>query len=244
MWQIARRLILIIIAIGLLLGMACPLLAQVEGDDDKSSASQIVLCRKLTNREKDLFVNLSREDKISAIKNDILPREQRLVAVRALLAIGEGKHATEILKYLNFNELKTCEELIGYFKQLKSKHASVKEGLEEVYKLSLNEEQVFENAAIRVYNEVFCPQEELKPEDKKQLLDFFKASQATEYSKMLQILIGTMDKEDKEELIKKILREVGRHDLIDNKELNFVGKMVEQENITCKNLRELFKQLK
>src|SRR3990167_5553720 len=59
-----------------------------------------VLGRKLTNAEKSLYTDATEDD----IKNGLLHKEQRLVIVRALVSIGEGDDARNVLRLMTISE--------------------------------------------------------------------------------------------------------------------------------------------
>ena len=239
---LTKQLILIGLSV-LLLCTGLPVIAQDEDNDDKKdSPSMIVLGRKLTKREKDAYLNLERDQKVEALKNDILPREQQLVIVRALLAVGEAEDSKKILEYVYLSEAKTYENLFREFKALKDKHGSVLTGLESTQKYRLSEEEMFKNAANKAYEEVFCTSaDSLTTEEQNQLYEFLKQSGASEHGDIVTVLAKSMTEDDKKNLVNKVLEEIDREDLKSNE--GFVAKMVAQ-TFTCKTLRKLFEQLR
>ena len=62
--------------------------------EHKQSPAYIVLGRKLTDNEKEVYKGLT----VRELKDQLLYKEQRLVVVRALLAVGEGSNSKEILE--------------------------------------------------------------------------------------------------------------------------------------------------
>lgn len=201
----------------------------------KDSAAYEVLGRNLTQAEEDLYGDLTSEE----IKNELLHREQRLVVVRALLAVGEAKIVKEILEIMPLSELRTFKELVSYFKDLQEKYGSVIEGIrtEVVYNIK-DDEEAFKKAAIRAYETVFC----IKPQDQDvpQVINFLKQKEAFTYSQMVKSYMNTLTPEDKKEMLFSILDKVGRPDLKNNKV--FVEKMLAQE-FNCENLEKLLQQL-
>lgn len=233
-----KRIIFLILAVMFLAGnWIC--FAQ---EEEKTTASQEVLGRKLTTKEQNLYLNLSREEKIEAFKNDILPREQNLVAVRALISVGESGNATEILNYLHFTETKTYTQLMDRFVKLKEKYGSVKKGLEAENKFKLSEEDIFKDTALKAYKTVFGTDEkDLTNEEKTQLFNFLRSKEAPTYTKMIEALVKSLTEQDKKSILFGLLTEIGRHDLKENEE--FQKKILEQE-FTHENLKKLLEPLK
>ena len=232
-------LMICLLSFGLNFGLSA---SYAEAENPTETASYVVLGRKLTDKESVLYENLNRDQKIQAIKNDILSREQSLVAVRALLAVGEADNTNLVLSYLHFSEVATFNQLVDEFNGLKEKYGSVKKGLEVENKYKLSDQEIFEQTSLKAYETVFCiAGKDLDTEKKQQLLSYFKAHEITQYTEMIQSLVGSMDNSDKENLLFRVLGEIGREDLRENEE--FVNKMLEQ-NFTCENLRALLEKLR
>lgn len=211
-------------------------------EEEKTSASQQVLGRKLTKKEQDLYLNLNKEEKIEAFKNDILPREQNLVVVRALISLGESGNATEIINYLHFTETKTYSELFDSFTKLKEKYGSVRKGLEAENKFKLSEEDIFKDTALKAYKTVFGTDEEkLTTDEKNQLFTFLKSKEAPTYTKMIEVLVKSMNEQDKKSILFSLLSEIGRPDLKENEE--FTKKILEQD-FTHESLKKLLEPLR
>lgn len=211
-------------------------------ENSTETASYIVLGRKLTDKEGVLYKNLNEEEKVQAIKNDILSREQNLVAVRSLLAVGEADNINLVISYLHFSDTTTFNDLVGEFTGLKEKYGSVKKGLEIENKYRLSDEEIFEQTSLKAYETVFCVSDkDLESDKKRQLFSYFKARGITKYTEMIQSLMSSMDSNDKKNLLFKVLGEIGRDDL--RKDEKFINKMLEQD-FTCENLRILFEKLK
>ncbi len=191
-----------------------------------------VLGRKLTNAEKSLYADATEDD----IKNGLLHKEQRLVIVRALVAIGEGDDARNVLRLMTVSELKTYRELVQYFKVLKEDFGSVVVGLLE--QSNKDPETAFKNAASFAYEGVYGVGKE--QQDIQSILNYFKSHQVSKYSEMVNLLVDSMTQEDRKKLLIKALNAVGRIDLIDNE--NFVKKIVEQK-FTYEKLLKLLKQI-
>ena len=191
-----------------------------------------VLGRKLTKAERSLYADATKDD----IKNGLLHKEQRLVIVRALVAIGEGDDARNVLRLMTISELKTYRELVQYFKGLKENSGSVVVGLLE--QSNKDPETAFRNAASFAYEGVYGVGKE--QQDIQSILNYFRSHQVSKYSEMVNLLVDSMTQEDRKKLLTKALNAVGRIDLIDNE--NFVKKIVEQK-FTYEKLLKLLKQI-
>ena len=209
-------------------------------DDDylarkRQNPAYEVLGRKLTRVEQEAHGNLSKND----LKNSILHREQRLVAVRALIAVGASKDIKEIIDVLPLTKLRTYVELLTYFNHLKEKYGSVLGGIKAEYVYSIvDDEQAFKQAAIKAYETTFgVPKEQQSVED---IVNFLKAKEAFTYSRMVAELVATMEYEDKQRMLFKALDEIGRSDLKNNNK--FVNKLLEQD-FTHESLKKLLEQI-
>ena len=244
-----KTMIFLVLAAIFLVGqfMNCPYektwnLISFAEEEEKANASHEVLGRKLTTKEQNLYLNLTREDKVDAFKNDILPREQNLVVVRALIAVGESGNATEILNYLHFTETKTYSKILDDFTKLKEKYGSVRKGLEAENKFKLSEEDIFKDTALKAYKTVFgTDEEDLTSEEKTQLFNFLRSKEALAYTKMIEALVKSLTEQDKKSILFGLLSEIGRPDLKENQE--FQKKILEQE-FTHENLKKLLEPLK
>lgn len=191
-----------------------------------------VLGRKLTSAEKSIYSDATKED----IKNGLLHKEQRLVIVRALVAIGEGDDARNVLRLMTISELKTFRELVKYFKDLKESSGSVVVALLE--QSNKDPETAFRNAASFAYEEVYGVGKE--QQDIQSIINYFKSQEVSKYSEMVRVLVDSMTLEDRKKLLTKALNAVGRADLIDNEK--FVKKIIEQK-FTYEKLLKLLKQI-
>lgn len=203
-------------------------------EEDKDHAYE-VLGRGLTKREKEAHGQLSEE----ALKRNILPREQKLVLVRALLAVGAGEHAREILNIFPLSELKTFRELVNYFTELKEKHGRVDIGIKTEFVYNIKDsEQAFKNAARVAYYEVFGIEE--GEQDLGKITNYLESKGAYTYSKMIKAFLDSMTPEVKEKLLFKALDDLGLSHLKENQ--NFVEKILGQK-FTYQNLIKLLKQI-
>lgn len=204
----------------------------------KSPAYQVI-GRELTKKELEAYgKNLSKED----IETQFLPRESKLVIIRAAITIGEAKNASLIVQKINFTDLKTYEYLVAYFTDLKEKYGSVLKGLVTEQELKLDEKQIFEETAATAYKTTFgIEAENLSEEEKQKLYSFLKGNDATTLTKMIEVLMKSMTEDDKKEILFDLLDEVGRSDL--KKNIEFVSKIIKQD-FTYQNLRELLQELK
>lgn len=202
---------------------------------EKQSAAYIVLGRELTKAEKDLYGGLT----VAEIKSELLHREQRLVVVRALLAVGEGESIKEVLEILPLSKLQTFADLLTEFKEYMEKYGSVLSGIktELVYNIKDNE-QAFKQAASKAYLVVFgTPKEK---QNIQEITSFLQENNALTYSKMIAALMESMTPEIKKDMLFKTLDEIGRADLKNNKD--FVEKILAQK-FTYENLKKLLGQI-
>lgn len=202
---------------------------------EKHSAAYVVLGRELTKAEKQLYDGLT----VAEIKSELLHREQRLVIVRALLAVGEGESVKDVLEILPLSKLQTFADLLTEFKEYMEKYGSVLSGIktELVYNIKDNE-QAFKQAASKAYQIVFGT-----PKDKQniqEITSFLQENNALTYSKMIAALMESMTPEIKKDMLFKILDEIERADLKNNKD--FVEKILAQK-FTHENLKKLLDQI-
>lgn len=201
----------------------------------KQNPAYEILGRELSRKEQELYSNLSKEE----LKNSILHREQRLVAVRALVAIGASEDIREIIDILPLTKLRTYVELLTYFSHLQEKHGSVLDGIKAEYVYNIvDDEQAFRQAASKAYKTTFgIPKEKQSIED---VVNFLKAKEAFTYSRMVAELVATMEEADKQRMLFKALDEIGRPDLKNNEK--FVRKILEQD-FTHESLKTLLEQI-
>lgn len=200
----------------------------------KQSSAYETLGRKLTEKEKKLYQDSSPEE----LKSQLLYKEQKLVIVRSLLAVGEGESIKDVLKILPQTKPQTYTELVSYFGTLQDKYGDVLTGLETTLVYKGDDEQAFANAASKAYEAAFgVPKEE---QDKEKIVSFLKANKVVTYSQMIEALISSMTDEDKKNLLFKVLDEVGRPDLKKNEK--FVGKILSQD-FTYENLKRLLREI-
>ena len=206
-------------------------------DKNKYSPSYLALGRELTKQEIASYGNdLTRGE----IEDTFLPREQKLVIVRAVVAAGSGQDVNRVLEVYQNSGLQSFKELVGYFKSLKEKYGSVKGGVEAEFVLNRKDnEEAFKEAATKAYFAVFGISED--QQDKEKIFAFLKSRKALEYSKMLEVFLGEMDSDTKRNILFLALDQSGRPDLKSNEK--FVTKLLEQE-FTYEALMELFKELK
>ena len=201
----------------------------------KQNPAYEVLGRELTRKEQDLYGNVNKEE----LKSSLLHREQRLVAVRALVAIGASEDIREIIDILPLTKLRTYVELLTYFSHLQEKYGSVLDGIKAEYVYNIvDDEQAFRQAAGKAYEITFgIPKEKQSIED---IVNFFKAKEAFTYSRMVAELVATMEEADKQRMLFKALDEIGRPDLKGNEK--FVRKILEQD-FTHESLKALLEQI-
>lgn len=169
-------------------------------------------------------------------------REQKLILVRALLAVGEGGVASELLDRIPQDKIKNFSEAVDFLEKLIQKYGSVTEGINSELVYNIQDDQVaFEKAAAKAYYTVYGINEEEQQQNKQAILDYLSAKSATTFSKMIEALIESMTPERKRELLERTLTEINREDLIKNK--NFVAKILEQQDVTYLNLKKLFENL-
>lgn len=194
-----------------------------------------VLGRKLTTQEKALYGTLDIEE----LKSQLLYKEETLVIVRALLVIGEGKDAKEILDILPNTKLKTFTELVNDFTNYREKYGSVLTGIQSEFVYNIkDDEQAFKNAATKAYESVFGIKKE--QQNIESILGFLKAKEALTYSKMVSALVETITQEDKKKMLFKALESIKRPDLKSNEK--FVSKILEQ-SFTYEALMKLLEQI-
>jgi len=209
---------------------------EATGEVQKVSAAYEVLGRALTDAEKDLYEGLDPKE----LKQELLPKEQRLVIARALLALGEGQNVEVVLKILPILKLETFSEFLNKFKLYKEEYGSVVDGLlfTLVYNIK-DDEQAFKHASARAYEEVFgIPKEK---QNTSEIINFLKENNALTYSKMIAALMETMTPEVKKRILFKILDEIDRKDLKLNEK--FVEKMLGQKFFTHESLKRLLEQV-
>ncbi len=206
----------------------------IELRKQEHSTAYNVLGRELTKNEKSLRYN---ELSGSELKSQVLYKEQRLVIVRALLALGEGNNSKEILEKWTDSKPKTFTELVTQFTEFKEKYGSVLEGVNFTFVYNIKDDkQAFEKAAAKAYETVFgVPME--KPND---IYNYLNQKEATTYSKMIQALLQAMSPQAKQDMLFRALDNVGRPDLKENKE--FVRKILSQQ-FTYENLKTLLADL-
>lgn len=208
---------------------------QTEQKAEKHSTAYLVLGRELTKQEKDLYADLGANE----LKDELLHKEQRLVVVRALLAVGEGDSIKEVLAILPISKLKTFTELVNDFTEYTEKYGSVLEGIQEEFVYNIkDDEQAFKAASAKAYETVFGV-----PKDKQntsEIISFLKENEALTYSRMLEALMNQMTPELKKQMLFNALDEIGRSDLKNNNV--FVEKILAQK-FTHKNLKKLLKEL-
>ncbi len=201
----------------------------------KHSLAFQILGRELTQREKENYGDLSKEE----LKN-ILAGEQRLAIVRALITVGAESTTKDVLAVYNISKLQTYNELVDYFTGLIEKYGSVKTGIESEYIYNIKDnEQAFKKAASKAYETVFGVPED--KQDKEQIYSFLTQSNTLTYSKMIQALMQTITPDIKKQMLFNALDQADRSDLKSNDK--FINKMLEQD-FTYENLMELFKELK
>ncbi len=201
--------------------------------ENEDTPAYRVLGRSLTDTEEKNYGNLDEE----GIKNQILFKETKLVAVRALSAIGEEDEIEKVVSAPL--PAKTFTDLREYFIGLREQYGTVAKGIKAIYELNIkDDEYAFKQAVNEAYENVFCSH--LSPEKEEQFLKYFKEKGATTYSKMVTELQNSMSDEIKKLVLTKVLKEVGRQDLM-NKEV-FVNKILNQ-SFTCQNLRKLLKEV-
>jgi len=194
-----------------------------------------VLGRNLTDAERILYPEESEE----GIKNYVLYKEQRLVIVRALGAIGESSAIPIVLERVPNTGNRTFTELVEFFTELKEKYGKVTTGVNKIYVSNItNDDVAFKAAAHEAYANVFC--NDLSAESEAKILKYFKDENALTYSKMVVKLQSTMTDDIKKAILFRILGEIKRNDLRTNQ--NFVKKIVGQ-SFTCDNLRRLLKEV-
>jgi hypothetical protein len=213
--------------------------AEIQEDDqqtdDYDTPAYRVLGRNLTETESKLYQDQSEE----AIKNYVLYKEQRLVIVRALGAVGEINAIDKVLERVPNTGDKTFTELVEFFTSLKEKYGRVSTGVDKVYISNIKDDDVaFRAAAHEAYANVFC--NDLSAESEAKILKYFKDENALTYSKMVVKLQSTMTDDIKKAILFRILKEIKRGDLKTNQ--NFVKKIVGQ-SFTCDNLRRLLKEV-
>lgn len=202
---------------------------------DENSPAHRVLGRQLTAAEHE---NYGKLDEIS-LENQLLYKEQRLVIVRALVAIGEGDDVEAILNKLPTIR-KTFIGLVEEFTELKEKYGTVIKGVDSVYgSNNKNDEYAFNEAAHEAFQTVFC--KALEGEEEAQFLKYFKDKDSLTYSKMVAELQSIMTDDVKKNILFKILNDIGRPDLQTNQK--FVNKILSQ-SFTCANLSRLLKEVK
>ena len=195
-----------------------------------------VLGRKLTEQEKDLYGDLD----ATTLKDQLAHREQRLIIVRALIAVGEDSDDIgQILKILPQTKLKTFKELVSYFNGLIERYGTVLDGLqaEIVYNIK-DDEQAFKQAAGKAYETVFGIKKD--KQNLESIVSFLKSNNALTYTKMVAALTEQMTDDDKKELLNRALTEIGRSDLKQNQV--FMDKILAQK-FTYENLKRLLQEL-
>ena len=217
-------------------GTVSPPVSNSENTRPAYSNSYYVLGRDLTGKEKEATGgNLTKQE----ITNTILPNEQKLVIVRALIATGSSADIKRILDVYSPSGLKTFEELVYFFNGLKEKYGSVKIGIESKFVFNITDDQeAFKKAAAKAYENVFGIPEEKQEKDK--IINFLIQNNALTYSKMVSVLIFSMTPDMKKQLLFNVLEEVGRPDLKNNKQ--FVDKLLAQE-LTYESLISLLREV-
>lgn len=230
--KLYKRIILIQLFLIAAVYTALPLKAQdgvvsapVSNTDTRPAYSNAyyILGRELTSKEKQAAGgSLTKEE----ITNTILPNEQKLVIVRALVATESSDDIERILSVYSTSGLKTFEELVQFFNGLKEKYGSVKTGIESEFVFNITDDQeAFKKAASTAYRNVIGITEDKQDKDK--IIDFFVQNHALTYSKMVAVLVSSMTPDMKKQLLFNVLEEVGRPDLKNNKQ--FVDKLLAQE---------------
>lgn len=204
----------------------------------KQSNVFLVLGRELTSQERDLYSDATIEE----LKN-LLPNEQKLVVVRALIGIGQAQCIDLVLNSMPITEPKPYNKLVEYFKELQGEYGSVCTAIKAKFVENNNDKQyAFEQAALKAYETIYG----VKPlkEDEPQLFTFFKQDSDVKeltYEEMIKKLKDILSDKDKQEIIFSALDKIGRPDLKSNE--NFVKKLLEQD-FTYESLIELFQPLK
>ncbi|MBI3591391.1 MAG: hypothetical protein HY094_08470 [Candidatus Melainabacteria bacterium] len=202
---------------------------------EKSSTAYEVLGRKLTEQERDLYSDLDAK----TLRDQLVPREQRLIVVRALIAVGESENIEEILGILPRTKLKTFKELVNYFKSLIEKYGTVLDGLKaEIVYNTKDDEQAFRQAASKAYEIVFGIKKD--KQNIESIISFLKSNKALTYTQMVTALTESMTNEEKKEMLSRTLDEIGRSDLKTNQA--FMDKILAQ-NFTYVNLKKLLQEL-
>ena len=206
-----------------------------EPTKEKPSIPYEVLGRKLTEQERDLSGDLDAKD----LTGELVHREQRLIVVRALIAVGESENIEEILSILPQTKLKTFKELVGYFNDLTEKYGTVVDGLkaEIVYNVK-DDEQAFRQAASKAYEKVFGIKRD--KQNIEGITNFLKSNKALTYTQMVTALAKSMTIDDKKEMLSRTLDEIGRADLKKNQA--FMDKILAQQ-FTYENLKKLLQGL-
>lgn len=246
--KIARLISVLLILLSIIFTNTSNSVFAQGGDDQKNLQARVhpktpaylVLGRQLTKKEIAAYgKNLTKED----IIRQFLPKESKLVIIRAVITIGEAKNATEIVQRLYFPEPKTYEELVSYLQERREKYGSALKGIIAEEQFKEDDGQVFEETALEAYETVFgVLPEELSQEEKQQLFTNLKESDALTLTKIIEVLVRSMTKEDKKEILFGLLDEIGRADL--KKNSDFVNKIINQEDLTYKELKGLLEELK
>ena len=205
---------------------------------NKSDAYR-VLGRQLTTKEKASFGNdLTYDD----LKSQILIREPDLTEVRALISVGAGKNAGDIVKILHFDKPKTYEELIKYFVNLREKYGSIPKGIEIESKYNFDEKQIFEGTVAKAYETVYGVSiDDFTAKEKEELFNYLKSKQAITYSDIVEELENSMTDEEKQSILFEILDKIGRPDL---KEKEDFVKQITKQKFTYDELEKLLQELK
>lgn len=203
--------------------------------EEKKSAAYQVLGRELTSREKDLYGDLRAKE----LAGELLPKEQKLVLVRALIVIGEPMIAEKVLQVWPITKLQTFTELVEKLEALREKYGSVEEGINQTLIANIkDDEQAYIKAAKKAYETVFCiiPQDG----DLAQIVRYLQENKIQTYSQMVTKLMESLTQEDKKGLLFKALDKIGRADLKQNKK--FIDKILAQQ-FNCENLTKLLQPL-
>ena len=213
---------------------------QYLSDISKHSNAYRVLGRELTPLELKALngVTLNYQQVI----DNYLYKEDHLVVIRGAITVGEAKNASEILKAYHPSKEKPYEEVVKDFLNYREKYGSVLKAVQSENNLRLNDQEIFEDAALDAYEEVFGIQsDDLTNEDKQDLFNLLKGKNALTYTKMIVVLIDTMTPKDKKDILFSLLDEINRADLKKNQK--FTNKILEQK-FTNKNLKKLLQELK
>ena len=202
--------------------------------DLDASPAYTVLGRELTHTEIQTHGgSLTTSD----IQHAFLSHEQKLVIVRALIAVGAGNDVNRVLQVYHFSGLKTFAELVHFFRALEDKYGSVKAGIESEFVYNMTDDrEAFRKAAAKAYTVVLGVKEE--EQEKEQIYEYFKQREAKTFSEMQAVLLASLetDSQLKQKILFDALDEVGRSDLKTNKK--FVKKILKQQ-FTHQQLMEL-----